>query len=175
LAVSDSDGKVEYAMDGRDGLVPGVRGASAVAQQAAHLGAGSAGRGSGGDVGVVKRIGRCTHLECGQQTWTESHPQIRPRAAWTERARKQACRRVGRDGHSVAAVARDFGLPARASPWHYCSQSPGAFQFVFRNITNHEAPGPFPAQATNRVTPTTTTLHHDEPLLKGKACRRSHV
>ena len=54
LAVSDSDGEVEYAIEttAADGLVPGVRGASAVAQQAAHLGAGSAGRGSGGDVGV---------------------------------------------------------------------------------------------------------------------------
>lgn len=28
----------------------------------------------------------------------------------TERARAQACRRVGRDGHSVAAVARDLGV-----------------------------------------------------------------
>ena len=58
----------------------------------------------------VKRIWRCTHVECEKQTWTEIHPQIRARAAWTERARKQACRRVGRDGHSVAAVARDFGV-----------------------------------------------------------------
>jgi transposase len=58
----------------------------------------------------VKRIWRCIHLECEQQTWTETHPQIRARASWSERARKQACRRVGRDGHSVAAVARDFGV-----------------------------------------------------------------
>jgi hypothetical protein len=56
----------------------------------------------------VKRIWRCVHLECEQQTWTERHRQIRPRASLTERARKQACRRVGREGHSVAAVARDF-------------------------------------------------------------------
>ena len=102
--------RVRDRNDGRDGLVPGVRGASAVAQQAAHwvrdLPA--------GDRAVtlvwVKRIWRCTHPECAQQTWTESHPQIRPRAAWTERAGKQACRRVDRDGHSVAAVARDFGV-----------------------------------------------------------------
>ena len=57
----------------------------------------------------VKRIWRCVHRQCEQQTWTETHPQIRPRAAWTARARKQACRQVVRDGHSVAAVARDFG------------------------------------------------------------------
>jgi transposase len=58
----------------------------------------------------IKRVWRCTHVECEQQTWTETHPQIRARASWSERARKQACRRVGRDGHSVAAVARDFGV-----------------------------------------------------------------
>jgi zinc-finger of transposase IS204/IS1001/IS1096/IS1165 len=58
----------------------------------------------------VKRIWRCTHVECEKQTWTETHPQIRARTSWTERAREQACRRVGCDGHSVAAVARDFGV-----------------------------------------------------------------
>jgi transposase-like protein len=58
----------------------------------------------------VKRIWRCTHPECEQQTWTEAHRQIRARASWSERARQQACRRVGRDGHSVAAVARDVGV-----------------------------------------------------------------
>jgi hypothetical protein len=68
--------------------------------------------GAGGrcrDVGMGQAHWRCTHLECEQQTWTESHPEIRPRAAWTERARKQARRRVGRDGHSVA----DFGRAGR--------------------------------------------------------------
>lgn len=58
----------------------------------------------------IKRVWRCVHPECEKQTWTETHPQIAPRASWTERARKQACRRVGRDGHSVVAVARDFGV-----------------------------------------------------------------
>jgi transposase len=58
----------------------------------------------------VKRIWRCVHPECEQQTWTETHPAIARRSSWTERARKQACRRVGRDGHSVAAVARDLAL-----------------------------------------------------------------
>jgi hypothetical protein len=52
----------------------------------------------------------CVHPECGQQSWTETHPAIAPRSSWTERAGKQACRRVGRDGHWVAAVARDFGV-----------------------------------------------------------------
>jgi hypothetical protein len=35
------------------------------------------------------------------------HP---PRAVLTERARAEACRRVGKDAHSVAAVARDLGV-----------------------------------------------------------------
>jgi transposase len=58
----------------------------------------------------VKRVWRCMHRECEKQTWTETHPEIRARSSWTERARRHACRRVGRDGHSVAAVARDFGV-----------------------------------------------------------------
>ncbi|MDI3314543.1 MAG: transposase [Mycobacterium sp.] len=58
----------------------------------------------------IKRIWRCVHPQCEQQTWTETHPEIAARSSWTERARKQACRRVGRDGHAVAAVARDFGV-----------------------------------------------------------------
>ena len=35
---------------------------------------------------------------------------IRPRAVLTERARAEACRRVGKDAHAVAAVARDLGI-----------------------------------------------------------------
>jgi transposase len=58
----------------------------------------------------VKRVWRCGYRLCEQQTWTEAHPAIAPRSSWTERARAQACRRVGRDGHSVAAVAREFGV-----------------------------------------------------------------
>ncbi len=43
-------------------------------------------------------------------TWSETSAAIRPRAALTERARAEACRRVGQDGHSVAAVAAEFGV-----------------------------------------------------------------
>jgi hypothetical protein len=45
----------------------------------------------------VKRIWRCVP-ECDKQTWTETHHDIRTRASLTERARKHACRRVGRRG-----------------------------------------------------------------------------
>jgi transposase len=57
-----------------------------------------------------KRIWRCGEPACGVQTWTERAAAIRPRAVLTERARAEACRRVGKDAHAVAAVARDLGV-----------------------------------------------------------------
>jgi transposase len=44
------------------------------------------------------------------RTWTERVAAIRPRAVLTQRARAEACRRVGKDAHAVAAVARDLGV-----------------------------------------------------------------
>ena len=58
----------------------------------------------------VKRVWRCPHQLCPTRTWTETCPQILARASLTERARAEVCRRVGQDGASVAAVARDFGV-----------------------------------------------------------------
>jgi transposase len=58
----------------------------------------------------VKRVWRCVERLCSRRTWTETSAAIRPRAAWTERARVEACRRVGQDGHTVAAVAAAFGV-----------------------------------------------------------------
>jgi transposase len=57
-----------------------------------------------------KRIWRCREEACGVRTWTEQVAAIRPRAVLTERARAEACRRVGKDAHAVAAVARDLGV-----------------------------------------------------------------
>jgi transposase len=57
-----------------------------------------------------KRIWRCREPACGVRTWTEQRTAIRPRAVLTERARAEACRRVGKDAHAVAAVARDLGV-----------------------------------------------------------------
>jgi transposase len=57
-----------------------------------------------------KRIWRCIEPACGVRTWTERVAAIRPRAVLTERARAEACRRVGKDAHAVAAVARDLGV-----------------------------------------------------------------
>ena len=60
-----------------------------------------------------KRRWRCPESACGVRTWTEQTRAIASRMAMTERARARACRRVGRDGQSVAAVARDCGVG-----WH---------------------------------------------------------
>jgi transposase len=61
----------------------------------------------------VKRVWRCHEPACAVVTWSEASEAIRPRASWTERARMEACRRVGQDGHSVAQVAADFGAAWR--------------------------------------------------------------
>ena len=58
----------------------------------------------------VKRIWRCREPRCPVVTWSETSTVIRPRASLTERARVEACRRVGQDGHSVAQVAAEFGV-----------------------------------------------------------------
>jgi len=57
-----------------------------------------------------KRIWRCREQACEVRTWTERVAGIAPRAVLTERARAEACRRVGKDAHAVAAVARDLGV-----------------------------------------------------------------
>jgi transposase len=61
----------------------------------------------------IKRVWRCRYPQCGKRTWTETSNAIAPRASLTERARAEVCRRVGEDGASVAAVAREFGIG-----WH---------------------------------------------------------
>lgn len=60
-----------------------------------------------------KRLWRCPEPDCEVSTWSEDTDAIAPRAVMTERARAEVCRRVGRDGHSVAQVAREFGVG-----WH---------------------------------------------------------
>jgi transposase len=57
-----------------------------------------------------KRLWRCREPACGVRTWTERVAAIRPRAVLTQRARVEACRRVGKDAQAVAAVARDLGV-----------------------------------------------------------------
>jgi transposase len=57
-----------------------------------------------------KRLWRCREEACRVRTWTEQAAAIGPRAVLTQRARAEACRRVGKDAHAVAAVARDLGV-----------------------------------------------------------------
>ncbi len=58
----------------------------------------------------VKRVWRCPEPACPVSTWSETSEHIRARASLTERARREICRRVGQDGHSVAQVATQFGV-----------------------------------------------------------------
>jgi transposase len=61
----------------------------------------------------AKRLWRCPDPDCAVGTWSEQVDDIAPRAALTERARAEICRLVGEAGHSVAQVARGFGVG-----WH---------------------------------------------------------
>lgn len=60
-----------------------------------------------------KRLWRCPEPTCAIKTWSEQTDAIGARAVLSERARAEICRRVGRDGHSVAQLAREFGVG-----WH---------------------------------------------------------
>ncbi len=57
-----------------------------------------------------KRVWRCEEPCWEQRTWSETSPAIRRRAVLTERARAEACRRVGQDAHPVAQLAADLGV-----------------------------------------------------------------
>lgn len=58
----------------------------------------------------AKRTGRCREPLCERSSWSETSAEIAPRSSLTERARREICRRVGRDLDSVAEVARVFGV-----------------------------------------------------------------
>lgn len=58
----------------------------------------------------IKRVWRCVEAACPVSTWTETSEHIAARASLTARARREAARRVGQDGHSVAQVAASFGV-----------------------------------------------------------------
>jgi transposase len=57
-----------------------------------------------------KRLWRCGDPDCDVKTWSETSPVIGARASLTDRARAEACQRVGRDNHAVAQVARSLGV-----------------------------------------------------------------
>ena len=117
LAVSDHDGELEQAIETTADLVPCLQ-CGAVAELHDRRPVWVRDLPSGGrPVTWVwgKRVWRCAHRRCPQRTWTEVSTAIAPRASLTERARVEICRRVGEDGASVAAVAREFGIGWRTA------------------------------------------------------------
>lgn len=112
LAVSDHDDELEYAIETTE-AVTGCPICGVVARlhdrrrtDVRDLPAG------GRPVTLVwlKRVWRCHEPDCPRQTWTETSAAIRPRASLSERARREACRRVGQDGETVARVAAQYGV-----------------------------------------------------------------
>jgi transposase len=61
----------------------------------------------------IKRVWRCREPLCAVVTWTETHEAIRARHALTERARRWACERVGRDAADVDDIAAQLGVAWR--------------------------------------------------------------
>ena len=112
LAVSDYEGELEQAIETTADLV-GCLDCGVVAQLHNRRPCWVRDLPSGGRPVMlvwVTRVWRCPHVVCPKRTWTEISEAIRPRASLTERARAEICRRVGEDGASVAAVAREFGM-----------------------------------------------------------------
>ena len=112
LAVSEHDGEVEQAVEttADEGWCPvcGVRAKLHDRRPSWVRDLPAAGRPV--TLVWVKRVWRCHEPRCARRTWTETHEQIRARCVLTERARREACRRVGQDGHTVASVAAEFGV-----------------------------------------------------------------
>jgi transposase len=59
----------------------------------------------------AKRRWRCRDADCESVTWTERSEHVE--GSLTSRDRGEMCRRVGKEGHTVAGVALDFGVT-----WH---------------------------------------------------------
>lgn len=57
-----------------------------------------------------KRVWPCPEPDCARRTWTETHPQVRPKAALTERARQWPA-------SGSAAVRRRWSGCAGSSGW----------------------------------------------------------
>ena len=117
LAVSEVDGELEQAVETTADLV-GCPECGAVAQLHGRRPCWVRDLPAGGRPVMlvwVKRVWRCPYRLCPKRTWTEASPVIAPRGSLTERARAEMCRRVGEDGASVAAVARELGVGWRTA------------------------------------------------------------
>ena len=60
-----------------------------------------------------KRVFHCRHVLCPNESWTEQHDAIAPRAVLTERARQWAFEQVAHRDRAVTAVGADLGVA-----WH---------------------------------------------------------
>ncbi len=111
LAVSDLDSEIEYAIETSEVMTGcptcGVLARLHDRRRSDVRDLPAAGRAV--TLVWIKRIWRCMESDCVRQTWTETCEAIRPRASMTERARREACRRVGEDGDTVARVAAQYG------------------------------------------------------------------
>jgi transposase len=65
-----------------------------------------------------KRRWRCVEPACEANTWSETSPEIAPRAVMTERARRRLAEMVNIDGDSIAGAAAFFGVG-----WHTANQA----------------------------------------------------
>ncbi|MBE7190318.1 ISL3 family transposase [Jatrophihabitans endophyticus] len=61
----------------------------------------------------LKRVWRCAEPACAQQTWSETHELIAPRAALSSRAIRWAVDALAHDDTTVSALARHLGVG-----WH---------------------------------------------------------
>jgi transposase len=112
VAVDEHDGELELAVETTNDMV-GCPGCGAVAWAHGRRPVRVRDLPVGGRPTTliwIKRLWRCRYQRCESRTWSETSPEIAPRASMTTRAARVACRRVGRDGESVAVVAWDFGV-----------------------------------------------------------------
>lgn len=112
LAVSEHDGEIEYAVETTE-RVTGCPDCGVLARLHDRRRVDVRDLPSGGrpvTLVWIKRVWRCMEPECPRSTWTEASEHIRARASMTERARREACRRVGQDGDTVARVAGQYGV-----------------------------------------------------------------
>jgi transposase len=65
-----------------------------------------------------KRRWRCPEPGCPRSTWSETSPEIAPRAVLTERARRRLADMVNVGGVSIAAAGAEFGVG-----WHTANQA----------------------------------------------------
>jgi transposase len=111
LAVSDLGSEIEYAIETSE-VMTGCPRCGVVARLHDRRRSDVRDLPAGGRVVTlvwIKRVWRCMESGCATRTWTETSEHIRPRASLTERARREACRRVGEDGETVARVAAHYG------------------------------------------------------------------